>query len=211
MARMGGPMAADAVQRLAPMPGDEVIEIGFGPGVGLSTLSKAVPGGHVVGVDPSETMHRQATKRNADAIREGRISLVSGTVDALPFPDNSFDAGMAIDNLHFWPDPLSGLAQLQRVLKPGARFVCAFTPPSGDRHRTSSDSSVEPATRMSRPIMAIRDTSSRPASTDRGRPSRAADRRGRGSPAVSGSSSWSVHQSRKKRRSDSVCEQDSPR
>ena len=131
MARMGGSMAADAVHRLAPMLSDEVIEIGFGPGVGLSTLSKAVPGGHVVGVDPSETMHRQATKRNADAIREGRISLVSGTVAALPFPDKSFDAGMAIDNLHFWPDPLAGLAQLQRVLKPAARFVCAFTPPSG--------------------------------------------------------------------------------
>lgn len=31
----------------------------------------------------------------------------------------------------FWPDRLAGLTELRRVLKPGAPFLCSFTPPSG--------------------------------------------------------------------------------
>ncbi len=46
---------------------------------------------------------------------------------------------MMIDNLHFWPDPLAGLTELQRVLRRGARVVCAFTPPSGGPPRGIKD------------------------------------------------------------------------
>jgi ubiquinone/menaquinone biosynthesis C-methylase UbiE len=85
----------------------------------------------VVGVDPSQTMHRHASERNADAIRDGRIVLMEGTADALPLPDESVDAAMVIDNLHFWPDRRAGLAELRRVLRPASRVACAFSPPSG--------------------------------------------------------------------------------
>lgn len=131
MARSGRAMARIAVGRVELKPTDCVIEIGFGPGVGLELIAEIVTEGSVTGVDPSDTMHRQATLRNADAIQEGRVRLVKGTVDVLPFADDSFDAGLAIDNLHFWRDRLGGLRELRRVLRPGGRLVCAFTPPSG--------------------------------------------------------------------------------
>ena len=131
MEENGGPMARQAVGRLDLSSSDHVIEIGFGPGVGIETLLRAVPAGHVAGVDHSPLMHRRAANRNADAIADGRVTLIEGSVQNLPFADNSFDAGLAIDNLHFWPDRLAGLKELRRVLKPGALFVCAFTPVSG--------------------------------------------------------------------------------
>lgn len=131
MERNGGPMAQEAVARLGLGPTDRVIEIGFGPGLGLEAIAVAVPHGHVTGVDRSALMHRRAATRNATTIREGRMSLVVGTVASLPFVDVSFDAALAVDNLHFWSDRLGGLRELRRVLRPGSPFVCAFTPPSG--------------------------------------------------------------------------------
>ncbi|EYR83786.1 class I SAM-dependent methyltransferase [Shinella sp. DD12] len=154
MARTGRPMARIAVDWLALQPSDRVLEIGFGPGVGLELISALVREGQVSGVDPSATMQRQAADRNAEAIREGRVKLFEGTVDALPFDNDTFDAGLAIDNMHFWQDRLGGLVELRRVLRAGARFVAAFTPPSGGgmhgmpelfERAGYADISVEPA------------------------------------------------------------------
>lgn len=131
MERNGGPMTREVVARLNLGLTDSVIEIGFGPGLGLEALARAVPQGYVAGIDHSALMYRRASARNATAIREGRMTLIEGTVDALPFETACFDAALAVDNLHFWPDRLSGLVELRRVLRPSSPFLCAFTPPSG--------------------------------------------------------------------------------
>ncbi|MGJ4931555.1 class I SAM-dependent methyltransferase [Bradyrhizobium sp. HKCCYLS2038] len=131
MEQLGDGMANEAVANLRLTPTDEVIEIGFGPGIALQILLQTVQQGHVTGVDPSRLMHRHAGLRNETAIRAGRIKLIEGTVDALPFAAASFDAALAMDNLHFWPDRLAGLKELRRVLRPGSPFLCSFTPPSG--------------------------------------------------------------------------------
>lgn len=131
MEENGGPMAKRAVAQLNLKSDGSAIEIGFGPGLGLEALVRAVPLGRVTGVDPSLLMHRRAKARNAAAIREGRIVLLKGFVESLPVPTASCDGALAIDNLHFWPDRRAGLIELRRVLRPNAPFACAFTPPSG--------------------------------------------------------------------------------
>ncbi|WP_460831644.1 class I SAM-dependent methyltransferase [Nocardioides hungaricus] len=132
MGRTGGPLAREAVDLLAiDGPHARVVEIGFGPGVGLAALVRRVPRGHVTGVDPSAVMHRHAARRNAEAVRQRRLTLVRAEAAHLPFADDSFDAALMIDNLHFWPDPHAGLVELRRVLVAGGRVVCAFSPPSG--------------------------------------------------------------------------------
>jgi ubiquinone/menaquinone biosynthesis C-methylase UbiE len=60
-------------------PTDRVLEIGFGPRVAIAELSRRVgPEGHVYGVDHSEAMLRQATKRNIAAVQAGRVTLTAG-------------------------------------------------------------------------------------------------------------------------------------
>lgn len=135
----GDAMAQQVVAHLDLQPGHDVLEIGFGPGIGLQTLAARLPLGRVTGIDPSALMHRRAGTRNAAAIRENRVVLVEGTVEALPFPAQCFDAALAIDNLHFWPDRLAGLLEVRRVLRPASQFLCAFTPPSGGSKRGMID------------------------------------------------------------------------
>ena len=72
-----------AVALLEVRPADRVLEIGCGPGVAIAELARA-GAGHVYGVDHSAVMLRQASKRNAAAIKAGRVTLVNASVDHLP-------------------------------------------------------------------------------------------------------------------------------
>src|SRR5439155_17424870 len=51
------------------------------------------------------------------------VTLVLADARALPFPDESFDAVLALDLLAHLPDLSAGLAELRRVARPGARVV----------------------------------------------------------------------------------------
>ncbi len=117
-----------AVALLDVRPADRVLEIGFGPGVAIAELARA-GAGHVYGVDHSAVMLRQASKRNAAAIRAGRVTLVSASVDRLPPAlDGPFDAILAVNSLGFWPAPAERLAELRGRLAPGGRVAIASQP-----------------------------------------------------------------------------------
>ncbi|WP_327287145.1 class I SAM-dependent methyltransferase [Streptomyces sp. NBC_01198] len=84
-----------------------VVNVGAGAG------SYEPVGAAVTAVDPSRVMldqHPGAAKVKASA-------------DALPFPDGSFDAAMAVMTVHHWPDLRRGLGELRRV----ARRQVVFT------------------------------------------------------------------------------------
>lgn len=106
---------------------DHVLEVGFGPGLTVQKISEMVPEGKVCGVDYSETMVRQASKRNAAAIEAGRVELRHGNVSSLPFEDDTFDKVLAVNVIYFLPDPTSCLEELRRVMKPGGRIAVYVT------------------------------------------------------------------------------------
>jgi ubiquinone/menaquinone biosynthesis C-methylase UbiE len=112
-------------------PGDNVLEIGFGPGAVVQHLSTLVQTGHVAGVDPSGEMVEQARARNTDAIQGGHIDLRQGSVEDLPFDDDRFDRALAINSMQVWPDAAAGLREIRRGLKPGGLIALGFTPYSG--------------------------------------------------------------------------------
>ena len=111
-------------------PNDTVLEVGFGPGVIVQRLSKLASRG-VAGIDPSREMLEQARGRNAIAIRNGCVDLRLGSVDGLPFEDNSFEKVLAINSMQVWPDATAGLREIRRVMKPAARVALGFTLYSG--------------------------------------------------------------------------------
>jgi ubiquinone/menaquinone biosynthesis C-methylase UbiE len=119
-----------AVSLLDVQPTDHVLEIGFGPGVAVGELSRRVgPCGHVYGIDHSEVMLQQATRRNGTAIRAGRVTLSVASVDQLPPSLGSrLDAILAVNSLGFWPAPAERLRELRQRLRPGGRIAVASQP-----------------------------------------------------------------------------------
>ena len=49
--------------------------------------------------------------------------IVQGTAEKLPYPDGKFDLVTAVETVYFWPNLPKCLLEVQRVLKPGGRFV----------------------------------------------------------------------------------------
>jgi SAM-dependent methyltransferase len=116
------------VSLLGVQPADQVLEIGFGPGLAVAALVRA-GAGHVYGIDHSGVMLRQASRRNAAAIRAGRVTLVRASVDQIPPAlDGPFDAVLAVNSLAFWPAQAERLAELHRRLASGGRIAIASQP-----------------------------------------------------------------------------------
>jgi SAM-dependent methyltransferase len=117
-----------AVGLLDVQPDDRVLEVGFGPGIAIEELARRATSGRVVGVDHSEVMVRQASRRNAAAVRDGRVDLRLGSAEALPGFDAPFDKMLAVNSLMFWDDPVARLKQLRGLLVPGGRIAIVFQP-----------------------------------------------------------------------------------
>jgi ubiquinone/menaquinone biosynthesis C-methylase UbiE len=119
MAWSNGPAYGHALRLLDPQAEDWVLETGFGTGHLAAKIARRLKTGMVCGVDPSDLMVRTAQKRTKGL----RADLRLGTAERLPWPDAQFDKAAALHNFQFWPDPARGLAEVRRVLKPGALFV----------------------------------------------------------------------------------------
>lgn len=140
MVRQHAPENMWSVGLLDVQPTDHVLEVGFGPGVAIAQIAKRASNGLVTGIDYSPAMLTLARRRNARAIKAGRVELCAGDAMTLPFADASFDKALSIHTLYFWPDPVHPLAELWRVLKPGGRLVLTFMPeecwPGGEQAAT---------------------------------------------------------------------------
>jgi SAM-dependent methyltransferase len=122
MGSLFGPIAAD-VAAVAP-GGAQVLEVGCGPG-NLSIRLARQHGLDVTGLDLDPAMIQRA-RANADRARaadERRPSFLIGDVASLPFPDGSFELVVSTLSMHHWADATAGLAEIGRVLRPGARAL----------------------------------------------------------------------------------------
>jgi len=105
------------VQLLDVQPTDHILEIGCGPGLGIQGLSARATQGFVAGIDSSALMVQQASKRNATAIKAGRVEIQRGDAAKLPYADASFDKVVAVHVIYFWSDAVATLQELRRVLQ----------------------------------------------------------------------------------------------
>lgn len=135
MARTNRKAAVWVIELLDIQPNDSVLEVGFGPGVGIQLLASSASEGYVAGLDYSGEMIEQAMARNRRGVASGRVDLRRGSVENLPFENDRFDKALAINSMQVWPDAIAGLREMRRVLKPGGRIALGFTPYSGQANR----------------------------------------------------------------------------
>lgn len=107
-----------------PAP-DLVIEVGSGPGVALQELSRVYPAARIIGVDPSEVVQRSARRRNAAAIRDGRLTLIHGDIGAAA-AYRPADLVLAVHVLYFWSDAVAELRRIRGVLAPGGSVALGY-------------------------------------------------------------------------------------
>ncbi len=124
---------------------DEVLEVGFGPGLAIERAAELASRGRVVGIDHSELMLREARRRNAKGIGAGRVELLLGSAERLPDFSTRFDKVLAVNVYMFWDDPVAVLRALRGAMKPGGTISLTLQP----RRRGATDEDArEAAERM---------------------------------------------------------------
>ena len=106
-------LAGGVLEWLAAKPGEKILDLGCGDG--QLTQRIAATGADVLGVDASLEMVRAA--------RERGIVADLGDAEQLPYADKTFDAVFSNAALHWVRNQDAMIAQIDRVLKPGGRFV----------------------------------------------------------------------------------------
>ena len=104
-------------------PNDAVLDIGCGGGNTLARMAEHVTAGRLVGIDYSETSVEASRAFNSALVAAGRMEILSGSVEALPFPDAHFDKVVTVESFYFWPNPSESLKEVARVVKPGGTFL----------------------------------------------------------------------------------------
>jgi ubiquinone/menaquinone biosynthesis C-methylase UbiE len=112
----------DAVARLAAErtqigADDWLVDIGCGPGAAVREALRR--GATAIGVDPAPVMLRLARLMT----RDPRASWMPGAAESLPLTDDSVTVAWSLSTVHHWNDIDQGLAEVQRVLEPGGRFL----------------------------------------------------------------------------------------
>ena len=104
---------APAFADFAGIDSGKVLDVGCGSGILTEELATRLGPENVAAVDPSPLVEACAARVPGADVRKG-------AAEALPWPDNSFDAALSQLVLHFLDDPVAGLLEMRRVARPGA-------------------------------------------------------------------------------------------
>jgi ubiquinone/menaquinone biosynthesis C-methylase UbiE len=112
-----------ALQRLLALldlkPGDHLLDLGCGAG-GIAEYISDQTGARVTGLDYSTQAIAVANERTAN--KRAQLTFLTGDMNALDLPEQSFDAAISLDTLYWAADLSDTLSQVARTIKPGGRM-----------------------------------------------------------------------------------------
>lgn len=112
------PWHLTATRHLGDVRGLRVLEIGCGLGAFAELLAER--GASLVAADFSPAAVEQAAERLRGY---DDATAIVADIEALPFPDESFDLVVSLETLEHVPHPPRGLAELVRVTRLGGRLI----------------------------------------------------------------------------------------
>lgn len=124
--RYGPRLARALVEAAGVSPGQRVLDVGCGPGALTAVLCETLGSGRVAAIDPSEPFVEACTRRLPGA------EVRTGGAEALPYPDDSFDAALAQLVVNFMDDPRAGVGEMRRVTRPGGVVAAAVWDYAGE-------------------------------------------------------------------------------
>ncbi len=111
------------VAALRLRPGARILDLATGTADLAIMVARTEAESRVVGLDPSTGMLEVGREKIKRIELDGRIELVEGDAQALPFPDDSFDGVCMAFGIRNVPDRDQALREMARVTRPGGRIA----------------------------------------------------------------------------------------
>lgn len=127
MGRYSTLLSAQLVDLAGVVTGQQVIDVGCGPGALTAELVGRVGADHVTAVDPSEPFVVAARERHPG------VAVEQASAERLPFADERFDTALAQLVVHFMREPVSGLREMARVTRPDGVVAASVWDLAGGR------------------------------------------------------------------------------
>lgn len=116
-----------AVKRAALRPGESLVDVACGTGIGARMAASALgPGGRVSALDIDAGVVEVGRRISAAG---APVEFRCGSALEMPFPDAAFDVALCLQGIQFFPDRVKGFAEIRRVLKPSGRLVATIWGP----------------------------------------------------------------------------------
>jgi trans-aconitate methyltransferase len=112
-----------AVETMAVVPHDHLLEIGCGRGVAVSLVASRLAAGRIVAIDRTVTMARLAADRNASHISAGTAEIRCAEFESADLPDRHFTKIFAVNVNLFWLGAAAPqIDRMRNLLAPGGRL-----------------------------------------------------------------------------------------
>ncbi|KAK0041857.1 demethylmenaquinone methyltransferase [Biomphalaria pfeifferi] len=125
LTKRNGFLEENAVRLSNIKPDHHVLEIGFGPGIGLESAYKIIKDGDgkLYGIESSFYMVETASKRLHQALTDKKLMLFHGCASSIPLNTDSVHRVFHCNSYYFWPSMRPVLREIYRVMKPGGVMV----------------------------------------------------------------------------------------
>jgi SAM-dependent methyltransferase len=129
MGRFSEPLAGQLADLagVAAGSGQQVLDVGCGPGALTAELVDRLGAGAIAAVDPSTPFVAAARDRLP------AVDVRRAAAEELPYPDDTFDTALAQLVVHFMADPVAGLREMARVTRPGGVVAACVWDFAGER------------------------------------------------------------------------------
>lgn len=126
MGRFAEPLAREFADRASLLPGQRALDVGCGPGALTAELVARLGASQVTAVEPVEGFVTATRKRLPG------VDIRCAPAEVLPFADDTFEAALAQLVVHFMSDPVKGLGEMVRVVRPGGLVGACVWDNAGD-------------------------------------------------------------------------------
>jgi arsenite methyltransferase len=103
-------------------PGNKILEIGYGPGIGINLIAEKYNSCIVHGIDFSNLMYKRASERNRQYIGAGNVKLFFGDFLKLKIDATDYDRIFCINVVYFWDELQTPFEKIRSLLKEGGVF-----------------------------------------------------------------------------------------
>jgi ubiquinone/menaquinone biosynthesis C-methylase UbiE len=111
---------------LNPNNDDSILEIGMANGFFVKDLMSMNNNLKYVGIDFSKTMVNEAIKINQKLMSTKKVSFIDGSIEKLPFKDDSFECITTTNTIYFWPNLAKNTEEIYRALKPNGKLLIGY-------------------------------------------------------------------------------------